>query len=177
MKKNKYTENKNFPEGSWQRRLYDLFNLPISEYLSKHERNLDVSTQTKWNEWMSKFINPAFDESKYLEMISNFGYTGLDKHDFKKQYEFYEEIKNDPRLDEDTKRFIGFMAGNHFFEGNIDSVDEWFKSFYWSAPSSEGREEDRLDYTINDILNSPYGLNYLKGVLVALQWWSRDVTF
>ncbi len=27
------------------------------------------------------------------------------------------------------------------------------------------------------VLNSSYGLNYLKGALIRLQWWSRDITF
>lgn len=160
-----------------QKKADDYKTLPLKEYLEKYYKQLDAYTDEIWSKVMLKLIEPAFNEETRNEMIYNFGYTSQDKHDFEKQFQFYNELKGDDRLDEETKKFIGFMAGNHFFDGNLDSVDKWFKSFHWTAPSSEGREEDKLDYTINDILKSPYGVNYFKGVLVALQWWSRDVTF
>jgi len=162
-----------------QKKADDYKTLPLKEYLEKYYKQLDAYTGEIWSKAMLKLIEPAFNEETRNEMIYNFGYTSQNKHDFEKQFQFYNELKSDDRLDEETKKFIGFMAGNHFFgDNNSHAIKEWFNSFYWTAsPNLKNREEDKLDYTINDILNLPYGLNYLKSVLIGLQWWSRDVTF
>ena len=58
-------------------------------------------------------------------MISNFGYAQLENHDFKEQYEIYDQLKNEERLDEETKKFIGFLAGNGFFKKWNISLMKW----------------------------------------------------
>jgi hypothetical protein len=158
-----------------QNKLEDHRALPLKVYLEKYYKELDIYTNEVWSKVMLKLVEPAFHEGKRDEMIYNFGYTSPDKHDFDRQSQFYSALENDNRLDEDTRKFIGFLAGTHFFDDNTSTIEEWFNSSYWTAVKDI--EDYKLPYTINDVLDLPYGLNYFKSVLLGLRWWSRDVTF
>jgi hypothetical protein len=160
-------EYRDFEEGSWQKHLFDLKNLPFKEYLLKYHSFIEP----KWNQWIMKFIDPAYDIVRHDEMIRNFGYKSIDKHNFEKQLQFYNELKKDNRLDEDFRKFIGFMAGNHFFDKVNMNVEEWFNSYYWT------NDLKKHNLNINEILNLPNGLNYLKSSLIELNWWKRDIVF
>lgn len=118
-----------------QERAKDYKTLPFKVYLEKYYQNLGAYTIEIWSKVMIKLVNPAFNEETRGEMIHNFGYSSLDKHDFNKQNQFYEELKGDDRLDKDTRKFIGFMAGNHFFDEHVYTIEEWFNSFYWTVPN------------------------------------------
>lgn len=149
--------------------------LPFNQYLLKHHQRLDKFTQLLWTDWLSKYVEPAFDENRHQEMVKNFGYTSVGKHDFQKQSTFYNELKADDRVDEEIRKFIGFMAGSHFFDKYITTLHEWFNSKYWARPDlADQYPEHQSDHTINEILEIPYGLNYLKEVLLGLNHWRRD---
>jgi len=107
-----------------QEKAKDYKTLPLKVYLEKYYQNLGTYTIEIWSKAMLKLVNPAFNEETRGEMIYNFGYTSLDKHDFTKQNQFYLELKNDGRLDEDTRKFIGFMAGTHFFDEYINTLKQ-----------------------------------------------------
>jgi hypothetical protein len=151
----------------------DYKTLPLGAYLEKYYKELDIYSNEIWNKVMLKLVNPAFEPEKHDEMIYNFGYISKDKHDFHKQDFFYRELKSDTRLDEETRKFIGVMAGNHFFDKYIISINEWFNSLYWTVPSLLSDPAFSMNHTINEILNQPYGLNYFKSVLLRLDWWKR----
>ena len=169
-----YQEYGDHDEGTWQKHLFDLSHLPLTKYLVKYHREMSDFNHHKWREWMEKVIEPAFDETRHLEMIKNFGYISLDKHDFKRQQQFYNQLTRDARLDEETRKFIGFMAGSHFFDKYVTSLVEWFQSYYWTRPDlARGHPDYKLDYTINELLDLPHGLNYFKSVLLGLNYWRR----
>ena len=147
--------------------------LTLKDYLSKYFKEIQPYDKEVWLKVINKLIDPSFDENRYDEMVYVFGYTSKDKHDFKKQYQFYKELEKDKRIDEEIKKFIGFMAGNHFFDKYIFDINEWFNSYYWTRPDLTGNTDYKMKYTINDILNLPYGLNYLKTILPQLNYWKR----
>ncbi|PWJ42694.1 hypothetical protein [Sediminitomix flava] len=171
----RYAEYKKYTDGTWQKHLYDLSNLPLKDFLVKYHRNIDKPTLQEWQKWMDNFVIPAFDSGRYCEMIKNFGYSSKDKHDFKKQNIFFQILRKDDRLDDETRKFIAFMAGNHFFDKYNLTINEWFNSLYWTRPDLKGGKytDYKDDYTINQILNLPYGLNHFKNVLLNLNHWHR----
>jgi hypothetical protein len=152
----------------------DFKDLSLDAYLKKYYSKLDVYNKEVWDKIMLNLVNLAYDNTTNLKMVENFGYSSIDKHDFIKQYQFYNELKIDSRLDEEMKKFIGFMAGNHFFDKYVQSINEWFNSYYWTNPYlSKTNPTEIMSYTINEILNLPYGLNYLKEKLPQLNHWRR----
>lgn len=157
---------KDYPEGSIMKRYYDSVYLSFGDYLKKYYQAPDLS---RWSIWQKKYLAPAFEESRHEEMIKNFGYVSIDKHDFKSQYSVYEALKLDSRLDYETSKFIGFLAGADFFEKYKITVQEWFDMKNWShlhQPNEEG-------CTINEILKYPFGINMLKTGLPQMPYWKR----
>lgn len=157
---------KDYPEGSGGKKIYDSVFLPFPEYLKKYYKNPDMSS---WNRWHQKYIQYAYDKVRYVELVERFGYAKIEFHDFEAQYEVYKFLQGDMRLDEETRKFIGFMAGTKFFEKHDITVLEWFNMPNWANPSRRVDEGK----TINEILNSPYGLNMLKTSLPHLDHWRR----
>lgn len=163
---------KDYPEDSVYREVYDSVFLPFSEYLEKYYKNLKLTRSKSWQSWerwQKKYLEPAFDADRHEEMIKNFGYVSIDKHDFESQYRVYNGLKSDKRLDEETRRFIGFLAGNHFFDTYDISVEEWLTMKNWNRPFDK-KEEGR---TIDEILSYQYGLNMLKCSLLQMPYWKR----
>lgn len=157
---------KDYPERSGGKRIYDSYTLPFNEYLTKYYSNPDL---TKWNRWMNKYIEPAFDENRSEEMIKNFGYVSIDKHDFKAQNEIYNQLKTENRLDEQTRKFIGFLAGYGFFKKWNLSIKGWFMMINWHNPYYDITDQK----SINQILDYENGLNYLKNQLPEIPFWKR----
>lgn len=163
-------QNKEFLE----QQAVDFTKYSLSEYLVKYYTTLDDFRNQAWEEALANFITPAFDESRHLEMIEKFGYVSIDRHNFNAQNKVYQELKSDDRLDDGTKKFIGFMAGNHFFENNNLDLENWFKSSYWKRPDlTDKYPEYKSPYTINEILDLPNGLNFFKTELLDLNHWRR----
>jgi hypothetical protein len=159
-------EYKDYPEGSGLKRYYDSVYLPFTDYLKKYYSNPDIST---FELWQKKYIDIAFNKSNYKDLVKAFGYRSIDKHNFEEQHSIYEQIKKDERLDEETKRFIGFMAGNNFFQKHNIGINDWFNMKNWTNPYKEINEGK----TIDEILSFDYGLNYLKTILPQLDHWRR----
>ena len=143
--------------------------MPFSEYIKKYYSKLDLYDIEVWNKIILNLINLAFDETRHEEMAYNFGYLSIDKHDFDKQFEFNDKLKNDDRLDDEVRKFVGFMAGNHFFYKYHITVEQWFNMKNWYNPNVENEE----GHTINEILNYPYGINYFKVLLTQMPYWKR----
>ena len=157
-----------------ENRTMDLKIMPLKPFLVKYYSKLDSYNIEVWEKIMLNLVELAYKETTYSKMAENFGYSSIDKHDFRKQYEFYNELQNDSRLDDEVKKFIGFMAGNHFFEKYVHNINDWFNSYYWMKPYlSVTNPTEVTDFTINDVLNCPYGLNYLKTILPQLNHWRR----
>lgn len=159
---------KDYPEGSVRKRVYDSVFLPFQEYLNKYYNQLDLNT---WKRWQQKYIEPYFDESRHEEMIKNFGYVSINRHDFKIQYAMYDKLKDDNRLDDEIKKFISFMAGVGFFKQYAINLEEWFKIENWGNTAS--KLEDWKRRTINDVLSYEYGINFLKSDLPHISFWKR----
>jgi len=157
---------KNYPDGSGKRGIYDYVFLPFHEYLEKYYSTPDLST---WEIWQGKYIEPAFDENRHDEMVKNFGYVKKDFHDFSAQYEVFNHLAYDNRLDDETRKFIGFMAGVGFFKRYDINVEEWFDMLNWSHPE-HAMEEGK---TINEILKYPCGDNMFKVSLPQMPFWRR----
>lgn len=157
---------RDYPEGSGMKRYYDSVFLPFDQYLKKYYSNPDLST---WGIWQTKYLGPAFDKSRHQEMVRNFGYVSIDKHDFEAQYATYDQLREDKRLDEESRKFIGFMAGNKFFRQHKITLKQWFNMTNWAKPSQESNDAK----TINEILSYPYGLNMIKASLPHLDYWRR----
>ncbi|MRJ08994.1 hypothetical protein EDL99_08995 [Ornithobacterium rhinotracheale] len=157
--------------------IINLFNkesdLTLKEYLSNSFKEMPPYNKEVWLRVINKLIEPSFDERRYDEMVYVFGYLSKDDHDFEKQYKFYDELKNEKRLDEESKKFIGFMAGVGFFKQYEMNLEEWFNSYYWTRPDLQGNVNYKMKYTINDILNLSHGLNYFKTILPQLNYWRR----
>lgn len=165
---------KDYPEGSGGKAIYDSLFLTFQDFLIKYYKAPSETKKTSWDRfrrWQQKYIEPAFDESRHEEMIKNFGYVSIDKHDFKSQYAIYDKLKSDKRLDEETRMFIGFMAGAGFFKNYKISLEGWFEIENWSNPSAN--LENTNGRKLNDILDYEYGLNFLKVDLSQIPFWKR----
>lgn len=157
---------KDYPEGSVGKEVYDSVFLPSQEYLQKYYSSPDLSA---WEIWQKKYVEPAYEESRHDEMVKNFGYVKKEFHDFNAQYEIINHLANDNRLDDETRKFVGFMAGVGFFRRYEITVEQWFAMLNWSHPEHE-RDEGR---TINGILQYTYGINLLKADLPQIPFWRR----
>ncbi|PVX44448.1 hypothetical protein C8C85_0182 [Flavobacterium sp. 103] len=158
---------KDYPEGSGSKRHYDSLFLPFQDYLVKYYTNPDL---TSWERWKNKYIELAFDKKRHDEMIKNFGYAEKKYYDFVVQNKFYLELINEDRIGNDTKKFIGFLAGAGFFRKYNLTLKQWFDMKNWSNPNFEEAEDGKA---INEILNYSYGENYIKTSLPHLPFWNR----
>lgn len=157
---------KDYPDNSVYKEVYDSVFLSFSEYLNKYYATPDLST---WNRWQKKYLEPAYDKGRHEEMIKNFGYTSINMYDFDTQYKVFHQLEKNNQLDDETRRFIGFLAGNHFFDKYKISVQTWFTLKNWSHP--DHKNEDGK--TINEILGYRYGINMLKTSFPQMPWWKR----
>jgi hypothetical protein len=158
---------KDYPEGSGSKRHYDSLFLPFQDYLVKYYSNPDL---INWERWKNKYVELAFDKKRHAEMIKNFGYAEKKYYDFDVQNEFYSELINDERISNDTKKFIGFLAGAGFFRKYNLTIEQWFDMKNWSNPYLEEAVDGR---TINEILKYSFGENYIKTSLTQLPFWNR----
>ena len=161
-----YLKYKNYPEGSGLKKLYDSKTLSVKDFLLKYYSACDMG---QWNRWMSKYVKPAYDKKRYDEMVRNFGYVSIKKHEFKTQYKFYELAKDDDRLDIDVAMFIGFLAGTGFFDNWALTLEEWFNIPNWSNPHNKFTESN----SINTLLKYPYGLDCFRLGLLEMPHWKR----
>jgi hypothetical protein len=138
-------------------------------YQESINRNYSNPDLVQWNRWLRKYVNPAFDPTRYEEMAKNFGYITFDKHDFVAQNAIFIELQSENRLDDETKMFIGFMAGVCFFKHNRISLNVWMNSPNWYQPNQITPDQK----SINELLNYENGLNYLKVMLPSLPFWKR----
>ena len=161
-----YSKYKDSPDGSGLKKLYDSRTLSIKDFLLKYYSDCDF---TQWDRWISKFVDPAFDKQRYDEMIRNFGYVSIEKHEFITQYQFYELAKEDGRLDVDVAKFIGFLAGTGFFDKWSLTLDEWFNIPNWSNPYNNILES----CSINSLLKHRFGLDCFKLGLLEMPHWKR----
>lgn len=157
---------KDYPETSSLRRGYDRYFLPFDDYVKKYYSNPDLEQWTRWN---LRYVEPAFDKSRHTEMIKNFGYVSITMFDFNSQYDVYDQLKNDERLPEDVKKFIGFLAGAEFFSKYNLTAKQWFNLKNWHNPNVENEDGK----TINEILSFEKGLNYFKVLLTQMPFWNR----
>lgn len=157
---------KDFPEGSAGKVMYDSIYMTFEAYLEKYYLGVDLSV---WRKWIEKYINPAFDPYEHEVMIKNFGYSSLDNFNFSEQYNVYNELENEKRLDEETRRFIGFLGGAGFFKRFNLEVINWFNIPNWYHPywKPDGQK------TLNEILDFKYGLNYIKIQFIGMPFWKR----
>lgn len=161
---------KNEPEGSLDKKNYDRYFLPFSEYLTKYYSN---SNFEQWDRWQMRYIEPSFDESKHDEFVKNWGYLKKEYHNFDEQYNVYNQLKDDNRLPEDVKKFIGFLIGANqasFLKKYYLTLEQWFNIKNWQNPYLEETEDG---HTINEILSYPYGINYFKTLLTQMPFWNR----
>ncbi len=136
------------------------------EYLNENCIYPDLK---EWNKWQMKYIQPSYDKQRYNEMIINFGYASESFHNFENQYKAYQMLKENIKMDEGVKMFIGFMAGNGFFEHFKISVEEWLNSKNWFNPNLVVDE----GYSIYEILSLNHGLNFIKMYLPQMPYWRR----
>ena len=158
---------KDYPKGSGGKMMYDIVHYPFSYILEEYYANPNLSS---WERWKSKYIELAFDENRHDEMIKNFGYADKKHYGFDVQNEFYNQLKNEDRLGNDTKQFIGFLAGAGFFRKYNLGLKEWFDMKNWSNPYLAEIEDGK---SINEILSFPYGENYIKTILPQMPFWNR----
>lgn len=158
---------KDYSDDSGMKRYYDSVFMPFGEYLEKYYSSPELKS---WDRMYSRNVEPAFDEKRQDEMIKNFGYVKKEYHNFDEQYKVYNKLKNDDRLPADVKKFIGFMAGIGFFKRYNITLDEWLSIKNWSNPYINNVEDG---HTINEILNYPYGINFLKSNLPQIPFWNR----
>lgn len=166
MSVNESIQYENFPEGSPGKRIYDSNTLPFTEYLAKYYSQPDL---TKWNRWMLKFIEPAFDPKRYPELVKNYGYASLDSHDFKAQEETYVVLKSEKDLDTEMQKFIAFLAGVGFFKRYRLTLHQWLLCKNWNNPYVDEPNERSID----ELLKLPQGLNFLKRTLPEMPFWKR----
>jgi hypothetical protein len=141
MTKDEAEKYREYPKGSGGRMMYDMVHYPFSYILEEYYSNPDYK---EWLRWYALYIEPAFDEMRHDEMIKNFGYLKKELHDFREQYVFYKHLKEDKRLTDDIRKFIGFMAGVGFFDKYHMSLDQWFEMKNWHNPNVESPEEELL---------------------------------
>ena len=149
--------------------MYDSVYMPFEQYLEKYYNVLNPKQKTKWDRWYIRYIEPAFEESRHAEMIKNFGYVSIDKHNFKVQSDIYQQLEQENRMDDETKKFIGFLAGAGFFEQWKLTLKDWMNNNNWYNPYLNTQNQK----TINEILNYQNGLNYLKTQLPEMPFWKR----
>ena len=81
-------------------------------------------------------------------------------------------MKNDNRLTDEIKQFIGFLAGADegiFFKQYDLTIEQWFNMKNWHNPSIKNEEGK----SINEILSYPFGINYFKILLTQMPFWRR----
>lgn len=159
---------KEAPEGSVDKQFYDFQTQSFADYLAKYYNNSIILRG--WDEWLQEFVYPAFNKSKWYDYQA---YLNKIKPpfapDYEKLHEFWEEIKNDPRFDDELKYFFSFLYSCGFFK-NVD-FESWLRMKEWKHPWRKNAPEDTK--TIQEILTFRYGINYLKVLLLSMPWMSR----
>ena len=163
-------------EYSAERRFEDADRLPLDEYIAKYYCNPEVPAgrhdwKARWDSWMSKFVDPLYDEATREGALRAFGYKDVSKFGLSDTEDVYAEVAALGAFSRDVARFVGFMAGNGFFDRGWE-LDEWLRAKNWSAPPHRKVPRD------NGV--SPLGLteltcgeNYLRANLTLLPFWHR----
>lgn len=138
----------------------------FQKFLNEYYSNPDF---TKWDRWIEKYVEPAYSISRHMEMVKNFGYVSLEKHDFNEQNRVYSALTNEKRLDEPTKKFIGFLAGTGFFKYCNISLIDWFNMANWNNPQVKVGNGK----AINELLEYDKGLVCFKLDLLEMPFWKR----
>jgi hypothetical protein len=156
-----------YPEGSYQKHLYDEYFLPKEEYIRKYYKNYD---QNRWNKWMDNIVYPAFDKQR-RDIYLNFLYKIKPSFvvNFNKLDMFWDKIKNDDRFDTELKYFFSFLCSTGFF--NDISFDSWLNLKNWQHPWYNEYEPNVS--SILEIINYDYGINYLKVMLLDMPWLNK----
>ncbi len=162
MTKEEAIKYKDYPEGSLSKRTYDRFFIPFRDFLVKYYKDVDLK---RWDYINSKFVSPLFDGTpaqKYQDDLRQIKPSFFP--DASKCQEFWQLIKDDLRFDTDLKQFFSFLYAIDFYQDK--TFEEWLKIDYWNHPWYSEESENRQP--IVEILNLPYGLNYLKSGLAEL---------
>jgi hypothetical protein len=166
-------------EKEWALKMYspglanhDYYALPFNEYLLKHCANPDL---TAWARWQDKFIEPAFDNTRHDELAKRFEYKKNEVHDFNLQAEVYDSLKSNALLDEETRKFIGFLGGVGFFKSYEISPEEWLFAADWYNPFKKEpqRYPKEEQCTISELLALENGPGYFKTVLTGIPFLNR----
>ena len=138
--------------------------------LSTEEYIFKYYSQTKldgWNYWMNNTINKAWEESKRLEFLKNWG-ERMKYFDFSEMERFYKD-ENLSDFDEDIRKFISFLAGDGFFKKNKINIENWITAKNFTNPIKNYEQ----DVTISQALHLKGGMNYIRKQLINLHWWRQ----
>ncbi|MFN8353086.1 MAG: hypothetical protein U0Y10_01455 [Spirosomataceae bacterium] len=158
---------KDAPEGSSHKKIYDSVYMDIELYIKKYYLNYDAS---RWNKyWRDDILSKIFDETKQDELRKYFGLEGKGKFlDFDRMLVFYNEIKDDPRFEDDIKRFFAFLAGDGYFESKGIAYEEFLNARDLNHPQ---KTHNDLKYpTLNELSKIEGGQNYIREQLPSMGW-------
>jgi hypothetical protein len=136
--------------------------LTLPQYIEKYYSNIDLKG---WDYWIANNINLAWNKANRADFLENWG-ERMKFFDFDKMERFYEE-KDLSVFDEDIKKFIAFLAGDSFFEGNKITFENWLTVKNFTNPLKDYEQ----DITIKEALKIKGGMNYIRKQLINLHWW------
>lgn len=139
--------------------------LSAEDYIFKYYAQVKLDG---WNYWMNNTINKAWEKSKRLEFLKDWG-ERMKYFDFSEMERFYKE-EDLSDFDEDVKKFISFLAGDGFFLKNKISFSEWLSIRNFTNPYNSS---DQHEINISQFLKISGGMNYLREQLTGLSWWRQ----
>lgn len=155
---------KDYPEGSYQKHLYDENFLPLKDYIYKYYKDKSMD---RWMMWINKFVYPLFNESE-RENYYQFLYKAKPSFypEFTKLKEIWPKISLDNRFDNELKHFFAFLYTCGFF--NTVNFEDWLNSNNWLHPWYNEPYEN--NESILEILKYNYGIKYIKLLLIDMPW-------
>lgn len=152
----------NYPEGSGEKKAYDMFFLDFQDYLSKYYSKPDLS---RWRYINQKFVLPLFDGTNW-EDYWNFLHTVKPKFapNENKKNDFWLQIKDDTRFSLELKYFFAFLYSIDFYKEL--SFEEWLKISNWIHPWY--KDENENEKSIAELLSYDYSENFIKAKLAML---------
>lgn len=139
---------------------YERMNYP--DYVKKYYNIVPED----WIWLMTEIVEKAFNTDKREDFLKKNAFRKK-SFNFNLMEDYYKNIKDDIRFEEDIKKFISYLAGDGFFESiNNPSFETWIRSENVDMVVNR----DKKEHSIFEHINLEYGMNAIRSKIVNSNW-------
>jgi hypothetical protein len=156
---------KPYQEMSEENRSLDYQRLPFASYVEKYYSS-NKEVEDGWKNGFKKTVDMAFGARK--DFFDRWGQRA-EFFDFQEMENFYDQIKDDTRFDDDVKRFFSFLAGDGYFKTLKIDFNQFVKCNNLNHPHEFNNHPKAC--SLDQLSKIKGGQNYIRLQLISMGWW------